>query len=134
VHLTLFAADVAAVVTDRRARKIAGHRSRRRQSAGARDEKMSGQKQVDGRLETRLNNARRAANLPPLAQELLRALYVDSTGFYNLSKTKSHISDMATTDELRYLEQYLLDEFQKGRKVTDLYELVQYAGNIVPRL
>lgn len=44
------------------------------------------------------------------------------------------IIDMATTDELRYLEQYLLDEFQKGRKVTDLYELVQYAGNIVPRL
>lgn len=44
------------------------------------------------------------------------------------------IVDMATTDELRYLEQYLLDEFQKGRKVTDLYELVQYAGNIVPRL
>ncbi|XP_065347239.1 vacuolar protein sorting-associated protein 35 isoform X1 [Cloeon dipterum] len=41
---------------------------------------------------------------------------------------------MATTDELRYLEQYLLDEFQRGRKVTDLYELVQYAGNIVPRL
>lgn len=27
-----------------------------------------------------------------------------------------------------------MDEFQKGRKVTDLYELVQYAGNIVPRL
>ena len=29
---------------------------------------------------------------------------------------------------------YLLDEFQKGRKVADLYELVQYAGNIVPRM
>ncbi|XP_068894680.1 vacuolar protein sorting-associated protein 35 isoform X2 [Tenebrio molitor] len=41
---------------------------------------------------------------------------------------------MAITDELRHLELYLLDEFQKGRKVTDLYELVQYAGNIVPRL
>lgn len=41
---------------------------------------------------------------------------------------------MAVTDELRYLEIYLLDEFQKGRKVADLYELVQYAGNIVPRL
>lgn len=41
---------------------------------------------------------------------------------------------MAVTDELRYLELYLLDEFQKGRKVADLYELVQYAGNIVPRL
>lgn len=41
---------------------------------------------------------------------------------------------MAITDELRHLEIYLLDEFQKGRKVADLYELVQYAGNIVPRL
>lgn len=41
---------------------------------------------------------------------------------------------MAITDELRHLELYLLEEFQKGRKVTDLYELVQYAGNIVPRL
>lgn len=43
-------------------------------------------------------------------------------------------SDMAITDELRHLELYLLDEFEKGRKVADLYELVQYAGNIVPRL
>lgn len=41
---------------------------------------------------------------------------------------------MAITDELRHLELYLVDEYQKGRKVTDLYELVQYAGNIVPRL
>ena len=41
---------------------------------------------------------------------------------------------MAVCDELRHLELYLLDEFQKGRKVADLYELVQYAGNIVPRM
>lgn len=41
---------------------------------------------------------------------------------------------MGITDELRHLELYLLDEFQKGKKVADLYELVQYAGNIVPRL
>lgn len=41
---------------------------------------------------------------------------------------------MAISDELRHLETYLLDEFSKGRKVTDLYELVQYAGNIIPRL
>lgn len=41
---------------------------------------------------------------------------------------------MAITDELRHMELYLLEEFQKGRKVADLYELVQYAGNIVPRL
>lgn len=41
---------------------------------------------------------------------------------------------MSITDELRHLEIYLIDEFQKGRKIQDLYELVQYAGNIVPRL
>ncbi|XP_035219930.1 vacuolar protein sorting-associated protein 35-like isoform X2 [Stegodyphus dumicola] len=41
---------------------------------------------------------------------------------------------MTVSDELRHLELYLLDEFQKGRRVADLYELVQYAGNIIPRL
>lgn len=41
---------------------------------------------------------------------------------------------MAITDELRHMELYLIDEFQKGSKLDDLYELVQYAGNIVPRL
>lgn len=43
-------------------------------------------------------------------------------------------TDMAISDELHYLEVYLTDEFAKGRKVADLYELVQYAGNIIPRL
>lgn len=43
-------------------------------------------------------------------------------------------TDMAITDELRHLELHLVEEFQKGRKVSELYELVQYAGNIVPRL
>ena len=42
--------------------------------------------------------------------------------------------DMSVSDELRHMELYLLDEFGKGRKVNDLYELVQYAGNIIPRL
>uniref|UniRef100_A0A2I3H810 Vacuolar protein sorting-associated protein 35 n=1 Tax=Nomascus leucogenys TaxID=61853 RepID=A0A2I3H810_NOMLE len=32
----------------------------------------------------------------------------------------------AISDELQYLEVYLTDEFAKGRKVADLYELVQY--------
>lgn len=41
---------------------------------------------------------------------------------------------MAVCDEMRHLEVYLLDEFQKGRRIPDLYELVQYAGNIIPRL
>lgn len=44
------------------------------------------------------------------------------------------LADMAISDELHYLEVYLTDEFAKGRKVADLYELVQYAGNIIPRL
>ena len=41
---------------------------------------------------------------------------------------------MAIQDELRHLESYLVDEFEKGHKISDLYELVQYAGNIIPRL
>ena len=41
---------------------------------------------------------------------------------------------MAISDQLRRLEQFLLDEFEKGKKMSDLYELVQYAGNIIPRL
>ncbi|KJE92897.1 vacuolar protein sorting-associated protein Vps35 [Capsaspora owczarzaki ATCC 30864] len=41
---------------------------------------------------------------------------------------------MTVSDELRYLEMYLIDEFEKGKRVSDLYELVQYAGNIIPRL
>ena len=50
------------------------------------------------------------------------------------SLTERFHIDMAISDELRHLEIYLLDEFSKGRKVADLYELVQYAGNIIPRL
>lgn len=42
--------------------------------------------------------------------------------------------DIDVTNELQHLELFLVDEFQKGRKIADLYELVQYAGNIIPRL
>ena len=37
-------------------------------------------------------------------------------------------------DEMRHLEQYLYDEMGRGRRMVELYELVQHAGNIVPRL
>lgn len=37
-------------------------------------------------------------------------------------------------DQLRHLESYLYEEKQKGEKMSKLYELVQYAGNILPRL
>lgn len=41
---------------------------------------------------------------------------------------------MVAVDKLHFLESYLVEEFNKGRRVADLYELVQYAGNIIPRL
>ena len=41
---------------------------------------------------------------------------------------------MGISDQLQHLEQHLVEEFEKGKKLHDLYELVQYAGNIVPRL
>jgi vacuolar protein sorting-associated protein 35 len=42
---------------------------------------------------------------------------------------------MAVFDALRYLSNYLYDAHQAGKHhLADLYELVQYAGNIVPRL
>ncbi|OQR74415.1 vacuolar protein sorting-associated protein 35-like [Tropilaelaps mercedesae] len=45
---------------------------------------------------------------------------------------------MSVTNELCHLEIFLIDEIDKGvykgRKMSDLYELVQYAGNIIPRL
>lgn len=42
---------------------------------------------------------------------------------------------MAVFDALRHLSDYLLETHNQGRHhLADLYELVQYAGNIVPRL
>ena len=60
--------------------------------------------------------------------------YLDELRTSLLSPKSYYELYMAICDELRHLELYLLDEFQKGRKVADLYELVQYAGNIVPRM
>ena len=37
-------------------------------------------------------------------------------------------------DELQALEMYLFDEYSRGRSLEDMYEVVQHAGNIVPRL
>ena len=41
---------------------------------------------------------------------------------------------MDVTDELRHLEIFMIDEFQKGLKCDDLYEVVQYVSTIIPRL
>lgn len=41
--------------------------------------------------------------------------------------------DITVFDHLRHLELYLFEE-KHGKKMAELYELVQYAGNILPRL
>jgi len=41
---------------------------------------------------------------------------------------------MTIFDQMRHLELFLVEEHNRGRKLSDLYELVQYAGNIIPRL
>lgn len=41
---------------------------------------------------------------------------------------------MSVFDELTYLESYFIEEQKKGRKMSDLYESVQHAANIIPRL
>ncbi len=41
---------------------------------------------------------------------------------------------IAVFDQLRHLEAHLYEERSRGKKMGELYELVQYAGNIVPRL
>ena len=44
-------------------------------------------------------------------------------------------TDMAIFDELRHLSTFLYDAHASGRhSLSDLYELVQYAANIIPRL
>lgn len=41
---------------------------------------------------------------------------------------------ISATDELRHLEAYLSAEHKRGRRMLDMYELVQHAGNVLPRL
>jgi len=38
------------------------------------------------------------------------------------------------TDELRHMEGYITAEHKRGRRMLELYELVQHAGNVLPRL
>lgn len=46
----------------------------------------------------------------------------------------SFLLDMRAFDELRKLEIFFKEETQRGCSIVDLYELVQHAGNILPRL
>lgn len=52
----------------------------------------------------------------------------------NLSPKEYYQLYIDVTDQLRHLVSYLTEEFERGRKLADLYEIVQHAGNIIPRL
>ncbi|XP_057531758.1 vacuolar protein sorting-associated protein 35B isoform X1 [Amaranthus tricolor] len=52
----------------------------------------------------------------------------------NLSPHKYFELYMRAFDELRKLELFFKDESRHGVSVSDLYELVQHAGNVLPRL
>ena len=52
----------------------------------------------------------------------------------NLSPKEYYDLYISVTDQLRYLVAHLTEEFEAGRKMADLYEVVQHAGNILPRL
>lgn len=63
------------------------------------------------------------------ASTLLDELRTDS-----LSPTAYYQLYISVCDELRSLEMCLADELSKGRRPVDVYEVVQYAGYVVPRL
>ena len=52
----------------------------------------------------------------------------------NLTPKNYYELYMSICDELRHLQNYLIEEVKKNQFDTDLYQVVQYAGNIIPRL
>ncbi len=51
-----------------------------------------------------------------------------------LSPQSYYIIFMQVFDELRSLEQHFKEEYRKGRRMQSLYESVQHATNVIPRL
>ncbi len=51
-----------------------------------------------------------------------------------LSPQKYYALYMKTFDELRHLEAFFAEENKRGRSNAELYEIVQHAGNILPRM
>lgn len=62
------------------------------------------------------------------------ALMLSELRTSNLSPHKYYDLYMRAFDELRGLEMFFKDEGRHGVSIVDLYELVQHAGNILPRL
>ncbi|KAL2538154.1 Vacuolar protein sorting-associated protein 35B [Forsythia ovata] len=72
------------------------------------------------------NNLREALKYSALLLSELRTSRLSPHKYYELY--------MRAFDELRRLEMFFKDENRHGCSVVDLYELVQHAGNILPRL
>ncbi|KAK6938980.1 Vacuolar protein sorting-associated protein 35 [Dillenia turbinata] len=72
------------------------------------------------------NNLREALKYSALMLSELRTSRLSPHKYYELY--------MRAFDELRKLEMFFKDESKHGCSVVDLYELVQHAGNILPRL
>lgn len=51
-----------------------------------------------------------------------------------LSPRNYYILFMAIFDYMRELQNYFKDDFRRGRRMIDLYQAVQHAPNIIPRL
>jgi len=51
-----------------------------------------------------------------------------------LSPKNYYVLYMQIFDEMRVLEGYFKEEGRRGRKMIDLYESVQHATNLIPRL
>ena len=56
----------------------------------------------------------------------LRTSYLGPRNYYDLY--------IMVTDELRHMEAFFEAEQKRGRRMLELYELVQHAGNVLPRL
>ncbi|KAJ6684726.1 VACUOLAR PROTEIN SORTING-ASSOCIATED PROTEIN 35A [Salix purpurea] len=72
------------------------------------------------------NNLRDALKCSALMLSELRTSKLSPHKYYDLY--------MRAFDELRKLEMFFKDESKHGVSIVDLYELVQHAGNILPRL
>ncbi|VVA22390.1 PREDICTED: vacuolar [Prunus dulcis] len=72
------------------------------------------------------NNLRDALKYSALMLSELRTSRLSPHKYYDLY--------MRAFDELRKLEMFFKDESRHGVSIVDLYELVQHAGNILPRL
>lgn len=73
---------------------------------------------------------------PPLSCFSLDPVTVSAITIVNLrlSLAEFVVSDMRAFDQLRKLEMFFEEETRRGCSIIDLYELVQHAGNILPRL